>query len=278
MDGRTEESASSTVENGKRKLRKMSQSENYLRHTAYQNLLQLRRLNLIVEQVLSYAHGKQSSQLKILELGCGIGAISIPLSCLGYEVVGIDIDCNSISSCNTRNSFPNATYIVGDAEILDLEEKFDVVIASEIIEHCPHPDLVIRTLDRHLIPGGIGIVSIPNGYCLSELVFSRLFETIGIASLFHNLPKRVYKFLTGSPTPYYSMNVLCHHIQFFTFGMFRSLLSSHGFQVPLVRNLDLGLLLDWKLLSPLKHIECKLADFAPHSLAGGWVFVISKEN
>ena len=252
------------------------ESKKYLDYSVYENLLQIRRLNLIVEQVLSYAQRRQSNQFKILELGCGIGAISFPLSSLEYEVVGIDIDPNSISECNIRNSFPNAKYVVADAETVDLKEKFDVVIASEVLEHCPRPYKVLETLDRHLRPDGIGIVTVPNGYCLSELIFSRLFQKIGIHSLFHKMPRRLYTLLTGSPTPYYSLNVSCHHIHFFSFRRFFKLLSSHGFKISSVHNLDLGLLLDWKCLSALKRLECRLADFAPHAVAGGWVFVIKK--
>ncbi|MFC1931504.1 class I SAM-dependent methyltransferase [Chloroflexota bacterium] len=248
----------------------------YLQHTVYRNLLQLRRLNLIVEQVLAYARSKQSDRLKILELGCGIGAISFPLSSLGYQVVGVDIDSSSISECNNRNSFPNARYLVADAETADLKEKFDVVIASEILEHCPHPYKVLETLGRHLRPDGIGIVTVPNGYCLSELIFSRLFQKIGIHSLFHKMPRRLYTLLTGSPTPYYSLNVFCHHIHFFTLKRFLRLLSSHGFKISGVYNLDLGLLLDWNCLSALKRLECKLAESAPHAIAGGWVFVLKE--
>ena len=258
------------------KLEKMLEPEEYLQYTAYKNFLQIRRLNLIVEQVLSYVRRRQSNQFKILELGCGIGAISFPLSSLGYEVVGIDIDPNSISECNIRNSFPNAKYVVADAETVDLKEKFDVVIASEVLEHCPRPYKVLETLDRHLRPDGIGIVTVPNGYCLSELIFSRLFQKIGIHSLFHKLPRKLYTLLTGSPTPYYSLNVSCHHIHFFSFRRFFKLLSSHGFKISSVHNLDLGLLLDWKCLSALKRLECRLSDFAPHAVAGGWVFVIKK--
>jgi SAM-dependent methyltransferase len=259
-------------------LRQTPQSGGYLNHTAYKNLLQLRRLKLIIEQVLSYAACRQSGQLRILELGCGIGAITYPLSSLGYEVVGIDIDPDSIASCNARNSFPNATYAVGNAETLDLKEQFDVVIASEIIEHCPQPALVLQTLGRHLVQGGIGIVTVPNGYCLNELVFSWLFQKLGIASLFHRLPKRVYTFLTGSPTPYYSENIFCHHVQFFSFNKFGRLLVNNSFRVALVWNLDLGLFLDWKWLNPLKRIEFKLANLVPHSLAGGWVSVITRKG
>ncbi len=262
----------------KESLKEVAQQKDYLQYTPYEDFLSRKRLSLIVEQVISFAQQKPASQLKVLDLGCGIGGMTFPLSSLGYQVVGIDIDPESVASCKSRNTFPNARYITGDAETLDLEEKFDVVIASEVIEHCSQPQLVIQTLDRHLVEGGIGIVTVPNGYCPYELAFSRFFRKIGIVTLFHKLPKKVYTFLTGSPSPYHSMNVLCDHVQFFSFTKFKSLLNGGGFQVLLVRNLSLGLLLDWKWLSPLKRIECKLADFVPHSIAGGWVFLIKRKD
>lgn len=253
---------------------KQEHSDNPLQYSIYNNLLQLKRLKLIIEQVRCYSQQGHSNELTILEIGCGIGAISIPLSSLGHKVTGVDIDSKSISVCNESNQFPGAKYIVGDAEILDLQEKFDIVVCTEVMEHCPHPEKVAQTIKRHIAEGGIGIVSVPNGYCFSELVFSRLFQKIGVHSLFHRLPKNMYTALTGSPTPYYSANVACHHVQFFTFNKFSRLMSSSGFQILNVGNLDLGLILDWTWLSPLKQIECNIANFVPHFLSGGWVFVI----
>lgn len=262
----------------KKELKEMSQEETYLQYTSHVNLLQIKRIKLIVEEVITYAEQRQANQLKILELGCGIGAISLPLSYLGHRVIGVDIDHESISVCNNKNTFPNANFLVGNAETLDLGEKFDVVISSEVLEHSLRPDLILQTIGRHLVDGGIGIVSVPNGYCLSEIVFSRLFQRLGIHTLFHKLPNRIYTFLTGSPTPYCSMNVSCHHVQFFSFSKIKSLLNRCGFQVLLVLNLDLGLLLDWSWLGYLKRIECRVADFVSHQLAGGWVFVIKRED
>ena len=262
----------------KKELEEVPQTKDYLQYTPYRGLLGLKRLSLIVEQVLRHAQQKQVSQLRVLELGCGIGLISIPLSSLGCRLVGVDIDSESISLCNSRNTFPNAAYVTGNAETLDLQEEFDVVIASELIEHGPHPHLMLQALARHLIKGGIGIVSVPNGYSPYELVFNRIFQKLGLISLFYKLPRRVYTLLTGSLTPCHSINAYSHHVQFFSFGGFVSLLDSSGFQVSLVRNLGLGLLLDWTWFSPLRRIECTLADFVPHPLAGGWIFVINRKD
>jgi SAM-dependent methyltransferase len=246
----------------------------YLEHTTFADSLSLKRLNLIIEEVSNHAKESTQDKLDILELGCGIGGISFPLASLGHAVLGTDLDEKSIERCSEKNNFSNASYQVGDAETLDLPEKVDVVVASELIEHCPNPELVLQTVKRLLKDDGIGIVTIPNGYCLYEITFSRIFQKLGLLNLFHKLPKGIYKRLTGSPSPYHSENVFCNHVQFFTLRKFKRLLNNCGLQASEVHNLSLGLLLDWKWLSPLKRIECKLADYAPHPFAGGWVFQV----
>lgn len=246
----------------------------YLRYSAYRDVLARKRLTTVVERVSAYANETQKDGLKILDLGCGIGGMTFPLSYLGHRVKGVDVDPKSIEACNSQNDFSNATYLVGDIGTIDLQEKFDVVICSEVLEHSLNPKLLLQTIAKHLTQGGIAVVTVPNGYCLYELVFSRFLRRLKVVTLFHKLPKKVYTALTGSPSPYHSLNVFCDHVQFFTFSRFIRLLNECGFQLLSVGNLGLGLLLDWKWLNHLKRIECKLADFAPHTIAGGWVCVI----
>ena len=260
----------------KERLEETLEPKGYLQYTPYKDVLARKRLAAVVERVSRFARETQEYHLKILDLGCGIGGMTFPLSYLGHTVVGVDVDSQSIGDCNSKNTFPNATYQVGDIANLDLAEQFDVVICSEVLEHSSQPDLILQTIRRHLAPDGIAIVTIPNGYCFYELVFSRLFQKLGITTLFHRLPSRMYRALTGSPSPYHSLNIFCGHVQFFTLRRFTRLLGECGFQLLDIGNLSLGLFLDWKWLSPLRHLECKLADFVPHAVAGGWVFIIKK--
>ncbi|MFC1903318.1 class I SAM-dependent methyltransferase [Chloroflexota bacterium] len=248
-------------------------SEQYLQYTLYKDVLARKRLTAVVERVSSYAKEVQKNRLKILDLGCGIGGMAFPLSYLGHTVVGVDVDSQSIEDCNSKNTFPNATYLVGDIANLDLLEPFDVVICSEVLEHSLEPNLILQTIKRHLTPDGIAIVTIPNGYCLYELVFSRLFQKLKITTLFHRLPPKMYRALTGSPSPYHSLNIFCGHVQFFTLRRFTRLIGECGFRLMEIVNLSLGLFLDWKWLSPLRRLECNLAGFVPNAVAGGWVFV-----
>jgi len=254
------------------------QPDDYLRYSIYQDVLARKRLVAIVEQVSAYAAKTQKGNLKILDLGCGIGGTSFPLSHLGYQVVGIDIDARSIDECNKKNTFPTAAFLVADIAGLDLPERFDVVVCTEVIEHSAYPERLLETIHRHLEWDGISIITIPNGYSFYELVFSRLFQKLKITQLFHRLPNRVYQLLTGSPTPYHSLNIFCGHVQFFTLRKFKRLLKEGGLHLIDIENQSLGLFLDWKWLSPLRRLECKLADHVSHPIAGGWVLVINKSS
>jgi len=246
----------------------------YMKYTIYKDVLARKRLARVVERVSAYAAKTKKDALKILDLGCGIGGMTFPLSYLGYRVVGVDIDPQSIEACHSKNTFPNATYLVGDIAVLDLREQFDVAVCSEVLEHSTHPEHLLETISKHLNPDGIAVITIPNGYCFHELVFSRLFRRLRITTLFHKLPNRVYRILTGRPDA--TLNICCGHVNFFTLNKFVRLLNKCGLYLADISNQSLGLFLDWKWLSPLSWLECKLADYAPHSIAGGWVFVATK--
>ncbi len=156
-----------------------------------------------------------------------------------------------------------------------MKREFDVVIASEVIEHVSHPELLLQTMDKHISEDGIGIISIPNGYCLWELVVSRFIQKGKLVSWLYKSP-RLHRILTGGETPFYSKNVFCFHSHFFSFSRLKELLTSNSFKLSLIRHSDLGILPEWSWLRFLKRIECKLADYVPHSLAGGWLLVMEK--
>lgn len=45
--------------------------------------------------------------------------------------------------------------IVADAADLDLGERFDVVLSTELLEHTPRASEIVDTAHRHLVPGGV---------------------------------------------------------------------------------------------------------------------------
>ena len=76
--------------------------------------------------------------LKILDIGCGGGILCEPLSRLGGQVTGIDVSENAILSAKTHAQNMGLDINYKCISIEDFNSKnynFDLVIASEVIEH-----------------------------------------------------------------------------------------------------------------------------------------------
>ena len=89
---------------------------------------------------------------------------------MGYEVLGIDIDSDSIAYARSINTFPNARFELVGEDNFGLSEKFDVIICSEVLEHLPEPSKLINLMLYVLKDDGILIITIPNGYGPREIL------------------------------------------------------------------------------------------------------------
>jgi tetratricopeptide (TPR) repeat protein len=84
----------------------------------------------------------------ILDLGSSDGFISLPLAKDGHIVEGFDLDPRTIEIANRRAKELGlrASYKVGSVE--DVEGKYDVALAFEILEHLVDPDEFLDRLDE----------------------------------------------------------------------------------------------------------------------------------
>ncbi len=114
----------------------------------------------------------QKLPLNILDIGCGYGYHSHLMSELGHKVYGTDVSEEAIK--NAKKNIPQARFICADIQNLpwdQLEGKFDVSIAMEVIEHLYFPRSLIRAAMRSLQPGGAFILSTPyHGYIKNLLI------------------------------------------------------------------------------------------------------------
>lgn len=117
--------------------------------------------------------GKAPEAMEILDVGCGTGVmITRPLALQGFRLTGLDIDSTSIERAarlNFEPHLPNLAYVTGALEEQPWIRSFDAVICSEILEHVEDPDRLINRLKGCLKPGGLLLVTVPNGYGLFEL-------------------------------------------------------------------------------------------------------------
>lgn len=100
----------------------------------------------------------------ILSLGCGSAALEEKLEkeC-GCKVTGLDYDKNAIDSAKKRiNSAFSFDLEKNDLNNVLKNNKFDVVILADILEHLRNPEKVLAELEEVLSGDGMIIISIPN--------------------------------------------------------------------------------------------------------------------
>lgn len=66
----------------------------------------------------------------------------------------------------------------GDVETLDLGQSFDVVVAGNIIEHLSNPGRFLAAVRRHLVPGGLFVLTTDNCYGLRSLKAVTFFDRV----------------------------------------------------------------------------------------------------
>ena len=113
------------------------------------------RIEFIKKKLISYFNLDSSSQkplkkLKILDIGCGGGLLSEPLSKLGAIITGIDPSKENIevAKLHSKEMNLNINYIRCSPEKLNLENEFDVILNMEVIEHISNVNLFIKNCSK----------------------------------------------------------------------------------------------------------------------------------
>ena len=95
--------------------------------------------------------------LKILDIGCGGGLISEPMTRLGAKVTGIDASNKNIKIAKVHAIKNNLdiTYLNCLPEKLDLQNEFDIILNLEVVEHVENLDLYLESCFKLLKTKGV---------------------------------------------------------------------------------------------------------------------------
>lgn len=104
--------------------------------------------------------------LRLLDIGCGGGLLSEPMTRLGFQVTGVDASERNIgtASAHAAQQGLDIDYRASTAEALleAGEPPFDVILNMEVIEHVADPAAYLQDCARLLKPGGLMIVATLN--------------------------------------------------------------------------------------------------------------------
>lgn len=134
------------------------------------------RLTYIITTLKNHFNSDNISGLKIADIGCGGGLLSIPLARLGAEVTGVDASEKNIKVANlhAEKEGVKVNYLHTTAEELaesaaNSGEKFDVVLVMEIIEHVEDVDSFMAACSALVKEGGLILVATINRTAKSYL-------------------------------------------------------------------------------------------------------------
>jgi 2-polyprenyl-6-hydroxyphenyl methylase/3-demethylubiquinone-9 3-methyltransferase len=128
------------------------------------------RLGFIRDEVSRrFARGTRTPKimagLRILDIGCGGGILSEPLARLGGNVVGADASAINIAVAKrhaAESGLPIDYRATTAEDLAAARERFDIVLALEIVEHVPDVEAFVRICAGMLRPGGLMVVSTIN--------------------------------------------------------------------------------------------------------------------
>ncbi len=92
----------------------------------------------------------------VLEIGVGLGALGYRLA-ERYRYVGLELDEEALAVARSR--IVRGTLIHGDLDAVD--ERFDLVVATEVLEHLEDDVAALRLWRERLVPGGAVLLSVP---------------------------------------------------------------------------------------------------------------------
>ncbi|MDA1323547.1 MAG: methyltransferase domain-containing protein [Proteobacteria bacterium] len=227
---------------------------------------------------------KTHDPTRILDIGCGTGAnLTVPLARIfcNCQFLGADVDVRSIESARNADLPANVRFVTIDA--LGEEEPFDLVIASEVLEHVEDPPAFLDRLRKLTRPEGRLILTVPNGYGPFEwcALFEALLHMSGLQRLLRSAKHRLIKTPAAHDAAPESTLAVSPHINFFSRRILLSLFQAAGFKVRRFQpttflcgyGIDSGI-----RSSPVIAWNAAVVDRLPPWCASDWMFELEPDN
>ena len=145
------------------------------------------RIDYILDSVrrIGTAAGGTLDRLRVLDIGCGGGVLAEPMARLGGQVTGIDATPEAIEAAKTHAI---ATDLAIDYRCITAEAlaetgaRYDIIYASEVIEHVTDRHLFAASIATMLAPSGTVVITTINrtlaSFALAKVALEYVFRTV----------------------------------------------------------------------------------------------------
>ena len=228
-------------------------------------------------QTIEKRAAESQKVIKVLDVGCGTGNITIPLGLIpNCEVVGIDMHQGNLDVSISRNSLPNVRFAFSYLQDYPIQE-FDFIILTEVLEHIPNYEEIFDYIAKNANANMQLLITIPNGRGPFEIAMQPLYlmRRMGLNGFIWKVKK-----LLGKKEPY-SQNYETPHVNFFTIPRLHRELSGYGMNIKAIRAAYvfapiIETYLPFVPLTTLSRLDNRLAQAGPKWLSSGWYFDIRK--
>ena len=130
-------------------------------------------------------NNKPLSDINILDIGCGGGLLSEPMSRLGASVTGIDASEKNIqiAKLHSKKNKLKINYICSSPEKINVKKKFDVILNMEIVEHVEDIELFLKSSSNLLKKNGLMFIA-----TINKTLKSYIFAIVGAEYILRWLP------------------------------------------------------------------------------------------
>jgi len=128
---------------------------------------------------------KPLEKIKILDIGCGGGLLSEPMCRMGAQVTGIDASEKNINiaKLHAKKNNLDIKYYCVSPENFKINDKFDVILNMEIVEHVQDVNFFLQSCSKLLKNHGIMFVA-----TLNKTLKSFIFAIVGAEYVLKWLP------------------------------------------------------------------------------------------
>lgn len=139
-------------------------------------------------EVAGMLHSLMPSEARVLDIGCGTGALTVIANRdHDNEVICVEPDPHRADKARTRGLEVHTGFLT--ETLADQLGGFDVVMASDVLEHVANPAELLALMKQALKPGGQVLISVPNVAHWSvraQLLIGRFdYEDFGIMDATH---------------------------------------------------------------------------------------------